>query len=337
MNRSLLPIAFGILLVLSWLVGCTTDPPSDAPVQPVEAPVAIEAPDFRADSAYAHIATQVSFGPRVPNTPAHDSCLAWMVRVLTPLADTVILQRADLTAFDGTVLHSTNVIASFDPDRAKRVLLCAHWDTRPFADQARDDKRSPITGANDGGSGVGVLLEIARLLHAHPVDVGVDIILFDAEDYGQPSFSDLPYVPDSYCLGSQHWARNPHVRGYDAQFGILLDMVGAEGAIFTKEAISRYFASAYVDQVWSTADRLGFGTYFVQQNTGEIVDDHLYINQILNVPTLDIIQHDPTTGHGFGWYWHTHDDDMDVISEATLEAVGQTVTQVVYEFSAGRF
>lgn len=337
MRRARLLPALAALGLLT-LAGCRGDGPAPSGPAPPSAPLpSVDAPDFRADSAYAHIATQVAFGPRVPNTPPHDSCLTWMVGQLRPVADTVILQRADLTAFDGTVLRSTNVIASYNPERQKRVLLCAHWDTRPFADQARDGKQEPITGANDGASGVGVLLDIARLLHHHPVEVGVDIVLFDAEDYGQPAFSDLPYVPDSYCLGSQHWARNPHVRGYDAQFGILLDMVGARGALFTKEAISRYFASAYVDQVWATADRAGFGTYFVNQNTGEVVDDHLYINQIVGIPTLDIIQHDPSTDHGFGWYWHTHEDDLDIIDQATLKAVGQTVVQVVYEFDAGRF
>jgi Zn-dependent M28 family amino/carboxypeptidase len=213
---------------------------------------------------------------------------------------------------------------------AVRILLCAHWDTRFTADQDVRDQDQPIPGANDGGSGVGVLLEVARQLQIKSPEVGVDIVLFDVEDQGQPD--GLPYKPDTYCLGSQYWAKNPHQANYKAKAGILLDMVGAPDAVFTLEGTSMNYAAEWMRKVWDYGIQLGHSRYFSYERTDAITDDHLYINRILHIPTIDIIHHDFTTPSGFGTYWHTHDDNLDAVDAATLQAVGETVLAAVYNF-----
>lgn len=312
------------------LFACKQDNSSSIPVK-VEPIQLAEAPAFNEDSALAFVEKQISFGPRVPNTIEHEQAAEYLENVLTGYADTVIVQRADVKAFDGTILKASNIIGSFNPAATQRILLAAHWDTRPFADQDDERVKEPILGANDGASGVAVLIEIARQLHIMPPSIGVDIILFDAEDYGQPAFSDLPYVPDSYCLGSQYWAKNLHVPNYSAEFGILLDMVGAPNAVFTHEGTSVNYANEYLHEVWSIAHALGYNSYFSYLQTPAITDDHLYVNAIAKIPMIDIIQYDGSTNSGFGWYWHTHEDNMDAIDKNTLKAVGQTVLQTLYQ------
>ena len=191
-------------------------------------------------------------------------------------------------------------------------------------------QNDPILGANDGASGVGVLMEIGRQLNSHKPGVGVDIIFFDAEDYGTPDHLNLPQKEDTWCLGSQYWSANMHELGYFPRYGILLDMVGAENAMFYKEGVSNYYAPDIVRKVWSIASKIGYSNYFIDMDGGQVTDDHLYVNQIANIPSIDIIQHDPTTSSRFGDYWHTHNDNMSVINKNTLKAVGQTVTTVVF-------
>ena len=290
-------------------------------------------PDFDADSAYHYVDKQVAFGPRVPNSKAHVSCGDYLVETLSRFGAKVQEQKMILTAFDGTKLNARNIIGTYGVDQKRRVLLFAHWDTRPFADADPDQSRrnEPILGANDGASGVGVLLEIARQLGEAAPEVGVDIIFFDAEDYGNPSFA--KNVPDGewWCLGSQYWAKNPHVENYKANYGILLDMVGAKGATFFKEYYSQYYAENVLEKVWSTARQLGFQDYFIGKEGGGITDDHLYVNRGRNIPSIDIIHLDEKQDFGFGEFWHTHKDDMSVIDRQTLKAVGQTVLEVVYK------
>jgi Zn-dependent M28 family amino/carboxypeptidase len=290
-----------------------------------------EASEFNSDSAYYYIEKQVLFGSRVPNSKEHAQCAEWLKNKLASFDGwEVQIQEFKAKAFDDKILNGKNIIASFNKDAPKRILLFAHWDTRPFADQDTKDKNKPIPGANDGGSGVGVLLEIARQISLNPIAVGVDIVLFDAEDYGQPDGTMMPRKPDTYCLGSQHWAKNPHVPGYRAYYGILLDMVGAKDATFTMEATSMYYASNVVEKVWAVAHKLGYGNYFLYKRTDGITDDHYYVNAIAGIPSIDIIQHDPETRSNFGKYWHTHDDNMNIIDRNTLKAVGQTLLQVLY-------
>lgn len=290
----------------------------------------IKAADFNADSAYFFTNEQVKFGPRVPNSKAHSNCASWLEQTLKKYTSSVAVQTFSAKAYDGTLLNCKNIIASFNPKNPNRILLCAHWDSRPFADNDPDSSmhRTPIDAANDGGSGVGVLLEIARQLKISPSVIGVDILLLDGEDYGAPM--DVQYAGnDDWALGSQYWSRNPHVPSYTARYGILLDMVGAENAVFTMEGTSMYYAPDVMQKVWNIASSIGYSDYFSSEKTNALTDDHLYINQLRQVPSIDIIQHDPSTRSGFYQYWHTTNDKMKWISKNTLMAVGQSVMTTV--------
>jgi len=291
-------------------------------------------PSFNADSAYKFVAKQVEFGPRVPNTAAHRQTGEWIINKLEEYGAKVEVQEFEATAFDGTELHLRNIIASYKPEAANRVLLAAHWDSRPFADKDENNPDQPIDGANDGASGVGILIEIARTIHEakQKPGVGVDLIFFDGEDYGQPDNSTLPYKEDSWCLGAQYWSRNMHDPKYDAKYGILLDMVGAENAKFAREGYSMQFAKGVVDKVWNTANSIGYSDFFKYVDASGITDDHYYVNTLAKIPMIDIIEYNmnPADNDWFGPYHHRHTDTMDIISERTLKAVGQTVLHVVY-------
>lgn len=289
-------------------------------------------PNFDSDSAYLFVKKQVDFGPRVPNSVAHTTCGDYLVSKLNDFGAKVIEQKTVLKTYDGTALNSRNIIGVYNPEEEKRILLFAHWDSRPFADQEEDKlkRTQPILGANDGASGVGVLLEIARQLSENPIDIGVDIIFFDAEDWGQPSYEPNQESGDWYCLGSQYWAANPHTPNYRANFGILLDMVGATNATFYKEGYSVQYASNVTEKIWTLASRLGYGSYFINKIGGYITDDHVAVNQHHRAPSIDIIHTSEDSPHGFGDYWHTHNDNMDVIDRDALKAVGQTVLEVLY-------
>lgn len=288
------------------------------------------APDFNQDSAYIYVDRQVAFGPRVPNSTAHKACAKYLATELERFGAKLYVQEAILTAYNGDKLEASNIIGVYSPEQKKRVLLFAHWDSRPYSDQDEEKYHyTPIDGADDGASGVGILLEIARQIGLKGIGIGVDIIFFDAEDYGTPSFV-KEHKQDTWCLGSQFWAKNPHIPGYKADFGILLDMVGSKDATFYKEATSRYYAAPVVEKVWSTARNLGYGKYFINADGGGITDDHQYVNTGRNIPSIDIINLKPDTPHGFGIYWHTQNDTMDNIDHQTLKAVGQTVLEVIY-------
>lgn len=294
----------------------------------------IDVPHFNADSSYLFVSRQVGFGPRIPNSAAAKQTGEFLISKLKGYGGQVTVQSFEATAFDGQHLKLRNIIAAFYPDRKKRVLLAAHWDTRPFADQDSEFPNATLDGANDGASGVAVLLEVARLLSENPPpNVGVDIILFDGEDYGEREDVDVGQPPAPYerwwCLGSQYWSRHKHVANYSAYYGILLDMVGGRNAQFRLEAFSMQYAPKVVRKVWSTAGKLGYDRFFVNQEQGAAIDDHKYMNEVAKIPSIDIINYDPTT-RGFGDFWHTTKDNMDVISKNTLEAVGQTITAVVF-------
>lgn len=289
-------------------------------------------PGFNADSAYAFVEKQVGFGPRVPGSPAHKACGDYLVAKLSGFGAQVTEQQADITHYDGKNLPLRNIIGSYHPEKEKRVLLFAHWDTRPFADEESDAGRQqqPITGADDGASGVGVLLEIARNLQQHPAEVGIDIVFFDLEDWGQPSFDTDWVQGDWWCLGSQYWSEQPHAENYKAAYGILLDMVGAANATFLKEGYSTQYASHVVEKVWSTAAKLGYSNYFQPKSGGYITDDHLPVNQHHRAPSINIINLKTDTYTGFASHWHTHRDDMRNIDRNSLKAAGQTVMEVIY-------
>jgi len=296
-------------------------------------PNAKPVPRFDADSAYAYVAKQVAFGPRVMNTAAHDATAEWLVDKLKAFGAEVEEQKFTVAAYDGTPLKSNNIIGRYKPELTDRIALAAHWDTRPVADsKLEDDPNAVVEGADDGASGVGVLLEIARQLGMSTPDIGVDIILFDAEDYGQ---SGEEGGAETYGLGSQYWSRNlPEKR---PRYGILLDMVGAKGARFAKEGFSMQAAPQLVDRVWKLAADMNFGTYFPDIKQRPITDDHYFVNTIARIPMIDIINFSSDTDSGFVPHWHTGDDGMDVIDKETLRAVGQVVTAVVYRDAAGTF
>lgn len=283
---------------------------------------------FDEEQAYMHISRQVELGPRVPGTASHKACHEYITGHLKKYADTVILQYGSAKTFDGKFIPVMNIIASFNPEASKRILLCAHWDTRPFADEDRNETDKPIPGANDGASGVGVLMSIAEALAQSDISTGVDLVLFDAEDWGDPEGR----IPDSYCLGSQYWGKNLHKEGYRADFGILLDMVGAPNAVFAYEGYSLEKASQWLSLVWSAAASAGYGRYFKSVPRGYVTDDHYYVMKYTGIPTIDIIDYDPNTSSRFGKYWHTHSDNMDAIDKNTLKAVGQTLLNVIQAY-----
>jgi Zn-dependent M28 family amino/carboxypeptidase len=288
-------------------------------------------PNFNQDSAFHFVKMQTDFGPRVPNTEAHKKCAQFLQDKLEEYCNKVAVQSFIANTYDGVKINGKNIIGSFSPEKQKRILLAAHWDSRPFADHDTNpaNKETPIDGANDGASGVGVLLEIARQLKERTPEIGVDIILFDAEDWGTRN-SQNETGGDWWCLGSQHWAKNPHTANYKADFGILLDMVGAPNAKFLQEGVSMHYAARIVAKVWSKAFKFGFKDYFLNTAGNRITDDHFYVNKIAKIPMIDIIHQDNTTGTGFTSTWHTLQDNIDSIDKYTLFVVGTTVLAVVY-------
>ena len=304
-------------------------------------------PAFSADSAFAFCQQQCDFGPRTMNSEAHERCGQWIVDKFQSYGMNITEQRATLKGFDGTSLLSNNIIASYRPELADRILICAHWDSRPWADNDPnpDNHKKPVMAANDGASGVAVMLELARLLasaapssstsptppttptqptNASP-SVGIDFVCFDAEDWGDDSHA------DSWALGAQYWAAHPHKQGYKARYGILLDMVGGQAARFYREAYSTYYAPHVVDRVWKAAAVAGYSSFFTNQDGGAITDDHGPVNEVAKIPCIDIIPYYPDCRESsFGPTWHTVNDDMQHIDRATLKAVGQTLVQVLW-------
>ena len=290
-------------------------------------------PAFRADSAYMYCRQQCNFGPRTMNSDAHDKCERWIADKFKQYGCSVTLQKTDVAAYDGTILHATNIIAARQPELNERIIICAHWDSRPWADNDADETQwhQPVMAANDGASGVAVMIEIARLTQHDTLPVGIDFICFDAEDYGPPRWADYDGNDNTWALGSQHWAANPHTEGYTARYGILLDMVGGQGARFFREGFSVRYAETTVDKVWRAAGTVGFRSIFPNKPGAAVTDDHVPMNETAGIPTIDIIAHYPDCRQSsFGPTWHTTHDTMDNIDPNILQAVGQTLVQVIY-------
>ncbi len=295
--------------------------------------IKVNVPAFNPDSAYTFVSRQVAFGPRVPGSAAHEKCALYLEQKLKMYGQDVIIQKASVRAYNGKTLNGKNIIGQYNKASQSRILLCSHWDSRPYADQDKDSTkhRTPIDGANDGASGVGVLLEIARILSINKPDIGIDIIFLDVEDYGEPQDVKSEYGAENWGLGAQYWAKNPHVQNYKAHFGILLDMVGASDAVFAREGFSEQYAPDVLNKVWDAATRSGYSKYFSSEKSNPINDDHYYINKYIMIPTIDIIQYDNTTRSGFYTNWHTINDKIDFIDRKTLKAVGQTLLTVLFE------
>jgi hypothetical protein len=320
-------LLFALLVLIS--ISCQTE--KKRPELPkVQEKWEAKAPLINPDSAYSYIQAQVDFGPRVPNSNAHLACKDYLFRELNRLGLETEIQEATLEAFNGDKLNAFNIIGRLNPEIKSRVMLFAHWDTRPFADRGDERKNEAILGANDGASGVGLILEILRTVKSNELkpNVGIDVVFFDAEDYGRPQAS-MTGDDAGWCLGSEYWAIQGGFEVNKPKFGILLDMVGAPNAIFPKEYYSMQYAQKYVHLIWSIAAKLNYGSYFNSQAIGGITDDHYPVNTIAEIPSVDIIHYDPNR-MDFGSFHHTHDDDMDVISKETLKAVGQTVIETIY-------
>lgn len=318
-----------ILLLSAFAWACSSEKTTETKVPEV---VVKPYPTFSADSAYAFIEKQVSFGPRVPGTTGHANTKAWIIDQLESWNWSVQTQDFQAKTYDGLTWDLSNIIASYNPQATKRILLAAHWDTRRIADKDTERIDEPIDGANDGGSGVGVLMEIARVIGSGDLkpDVGIDIILFDGEDDGEP---ETARVRDNsqvwWCLGSQHWSQNKHTPNYSAYYGILVDLVGAKGARFYREGYSRQYASGILKKVWDHASKLGHSAFFINQDSPEILDDHFFVNEYAQIPMIDIIEFSPQ--YGFGHYHHTHQDNLDLIDKKPLQAVGETVLFTVFQ------
>ncbi len=327
--KSILPL----VLVVVWVCTSCDQSHKAARSQKTEtAKKTVKVPAFNADSAYFFVDKQVAFGPRVPGSAPHDLCATWLIEKFRQYSDTVIVQKFKARTYDNVARNGKNIIASFQPENKHRVLLMSHWDSRPFADHDPDPSkhRTPFDAANDGASGVGVLIEAARHFSIQQPDVGVDILLFDLEDWGPPT--DLELYKDEYWgLGSQYWSKNPHVLGYEASFGILLDMVGAANPKFKKEYFSLQYAQFVVDMVWERAYGLGYGDCFLDEEGTAINDDHVYVNKYARIPSIDIIHLDPASSNrSFFEYWHTTGDNMEHIDKRSLGMTGEVILDVVY-------
>lgn len=294
--------------------------------------VASSLPQFSADSAMLYVKKQCDFGPRVPGSEAQQLCGSWLENELVRHGAKVSVQRTEATAYDGKKLPVINLVGSYNPDAKMRVLIISHWDSRHVADNDPDVslRKQPVMGANDGASGVGVILELARLANKQRPTIGIDLFLTDVEDYGAPDDWKGSHDEKWWGMGTQLWCQQALKNGYRAQYGILLDMVGAPDATFYREYYSERYASAYVDEIWRTAAQMGYGQLFINQRGGGITDDHVFVNQILGLPTVDIIDTRMDTDGTFYPYWHTTQDTFDKLSKETIQKVGNLLIKLLW-------
>jgi Zn-dependent M28 family amino/carboxypeptidase len=317
-------------LAIGFISSCQYFEKSSEPnVSSSPSTVDINTIQFDENLAYQYIEKQVSFGPRVPSTSQHKACADWILSVLETYTDTSYFQEFTTVTYDGKKHQGKNIIAKLNPSNPNRILLCAHWDTRPIADKDTKNQNKPILGANDAGSGVGVTLAILDAVKKSKTKLGIDIVFFDIEDYGQPTNSQLPPMENSWCLGSQYWGKN-YQETNRPRWGILLDMVGGKDATFYREEISMLYASNLVGRVWENADKLGHNAHFLTENIGTIQDDHLYVNTMANIPTIDIIDY-KLKENDFAAYHHTHGDNMNSVDKNTLKAVGRVLLYTIYQ------
>ena len=316
-----------------WLIASCGDNKSSKTTTPAVDYTQVATPQFDKDSAFAFVEAQLSYGFRAPGHQGHEQCAAYLQQAMRRWCDTVIIQPFSATLWNGNDVRGHNIISVINPQAQTRILLAAHWDSRLWADHDADAAKhhSPLMGANDGASGVAVLMEIARGMSQQRPDIGVDIIFFDLEDQGVPEWHD-GHDDESWCKGAQYWAKNPHTPYYTARYGILLDMVGADEPRFTKEYFSMQYASTITNKVWSVAQALGYGGVFEDSKTDPVLDDHLYVNRLRGVPMTDIVHN---SRHGsFFPHWHTVGDDLDHVNRETLAIVGTVLLKTIYSTKA---
>jgi glutaminyl-peptide cyclotransferase len=324
-----------LIISLLFIVSCSSDRKKKTESAEQKQARKVDVPAFNADSAYHFVKNQVDFGPRIPNTKAHEQAADYFVETFKRYGAQVTVQEFEAETYDGRKLNLKNIIASFNPEKSRRILLAAHWDTRPFSDKDDEKPSATFQGANDGASGVGVLLEVARVMHATRLpDVGVDIIFFDGEDWGEKEGEQGTHqltdgLQEWWCLGSQYWAKNKHKPNYSAYYGILLDMIGARNAQFHREGYSMEFAPGIVEKVWDHAHRLGYSHVFVKKTQAGVTDDHVFVNTIARIPMINIVHFEPGIGY-FGDFHHTQKDNLELISKDMLGIVGTTVLNVIY-------
>lgn len=323
---------------IAWLValtvafaGCSGTKSSGSQQESVSVSRGFEAKaEANADSLYGFVARQVELGPRTPGSEAHEACGDMIVGMLKGYGiDSVAEQYASVTTFDGKRFKARNIMGCINPSCNRRVLLLAHYDTRPWADNDLDEasRATPVVGANDGGSGVAILLEVARLLGRNePDSVGIDLLFVDMEDSGDSGGDE-----DTWCLGTQEWVKQmPYTAENRPRYGILLDMVGGHDACFHREYFSEQAAAPHVDRIWAVARESGYGDRFVNRRGGAVVDDHIHINRA-GIPCVDIIESVNADTGSFNPTWHTTGDDMSGIDRNSLKAVAQTVLNAVLQ------
>lgn len=275
-----------------------------------------ERPAFDGAAALEYVREQLAFGPRIPGSEGHRQMGDWLVQELRQRADTVMEQTWTHVTVSGDSLPMRNVLARFRPDAAQRVLYAVHWDTRPISEKADPARRNiPVPGANDGGSGVALLLAIADQLREQPPTVGVDLLFFDGEDYGNFDRD------EDVLIGSRYFAQNLPEPGYNPMIGVVWDMIGDADLRIYQEGHSLRAAPEVVDRVWRTARELGYGDVFVEYSQGAVTDDHVPLQQVglrvINVIDLDYPPH------------HTPDDTIDRVSATSLQIVGEVAMAVV--------
>jgi len=273
--------------------------------------------EFKGGRAYQYLKEECQFGPRNPGSPGHRALKKYLLDFFSAYSN--LVKSQDFVWEDTTgdlKLELSNIIVSFYPEKKERVLLCAHWDTRPWADKDSnpENRSTPILGANDGASGVAVLMELAPILSKKKPRYGVDLVFFDAEDLGSDDH------PERWCVGSNYFSRN--LGGYKAIFGILLDMVGDKNLQIYKEGYSNQYAKEVVDLVWTKAEKLSISN-FKPEVKYNLVDDHISLIKA-GIPCIDIIDFDYP-------YWHTLGDTPDKCSPESLEKVGKVLLKVLYD------
>lgn len=291
-------------------------------------------PTFNTDTCMRYIREQCSFGPRVTGTAEAAQCRQYLISQFQRMGATVEEQQANVTLWDGSERPACNIIARLNPGNQDRILICSHWDSRPWADNDEDEQNhhTPVPAANDGASGVAMMMEICRLLQQKPIRTGIDFVCFDAEDMGTPQWAETEEsTSDTWCLGSRFWAERAREEGYRARYGILLDMVGGRGSVFPAEKVSQEYAQPIASLMIRLGNQLGYGHYFpLNREGGYLMDDHVNVNRIARIPCIDIVPYFTDGPSSFGPTWHTVNDTPENIDPNVLEAVGQTLTQLIY-------